>query len=232
MIASLVFATVVQAPKNIPTDAEIVYPLMPSIEAEANADASNVALDQSIHGVTLTLGKKETKYETLSLYKNTTKVEGTAVITVAFESYRSGFGKDIPVTLLWSDEEVEPFDLNVRYSIPEKGQLGLYSLKYRVPVKKEATHSLKMKYSLPVGMSGIDREERLVAYRVMDIKQSSALEQFRMAIKYDSSTVFVPIDSKPNWGWQVGDKGAYLKMDGKKSNRDAILTFRYYPGGF
>ena len=232
MIAVLVLTALTQAPKNVPADAEIVYPIMPRVTAVANEDGDKVALYQSIHGITLTLGKAQTKYETLSLYKNTTKFEGQVEITVAFESYRSGFGKDVPVTLLWSDEKVEPFDLRVRHPVPEKGQLGLYSLKYRVTVKKEATHSLRIKHSLPVGVSGIDREERLVGYRVTDIKQMKALEQFRMAVKYDGKTVFVPIAAKPDWGWQVGANGAYLKMDGKKSDRDSVLTFRYYPAGF
>lgn len=232
MIAALVLTALTQAPKNIPADAEIVYPLMPRYTAIANEDGEKVVLYQSIHGITLTLGKEKTKYESLSLFKNTTSFEGDVEITVAFESYRSGFGKDVPVKFLWSDEEVEPFDLRVRYPVPEKGQLGLYALKYRVTVKKEATHSLRIKHSLPVGVSGIDREERLVAYRVMDIKQTKTLEQFRLAVKYDGKTVFVPISSLPKWGWQVGDSGAYLKMDGNRSNRDSILTFRYYPAGF
>ena len=134
--------------------------------------------------------------------------------------------------MLWSDEEVEPVDLKTRYAVPEKGQIGLYSLKYRVTVKKEATHSLRIKFSLPTGKSGIDREERLIGYRVMDIKQSQALEQFRMSVKYDGEIVFVPIEAKPDWGWEVGANGAYLKLDGKKSDRDAILTYRFYPAGF
>ena len=231
MIAAIALI-LAQTPKNIPADAELVYPLMPRLTAVANEDGSKVRTHMTLHSMTVKLGKAQASFESLSLFKNTAKVEGEVELVVEFEAYRSGFGPDIPVKVLWSDEEVEPVDLKTRYAVPEKGQIGLYSLTYRVTVEKEATHSLRIKFSLPVGKSGIDREERLIGYRVMDIKQSQALEQFRMSVKYDGEIVFVPIEAKPDWGWQVGANGAYLKLDGKKSDRDAILTYRFYPAGF
>jgi hypothetical protein len=99
-------------------------------------------------------------------------------------------------------------------------------------VKKQATMSLKLRYKLPMGVSGVDREERLIGYRVSNIGQAAPLSQFRMAVKYSPAIVFVPIGALPEWGWEVGPDGAYLKLDGKPSDRDAVLVFRYYPGGF
>ena len=231
MIAAIALA-LAQTPKNIPADAELIYPLMPRLTSVANEDGAKVRTHMTIHSMTVKLGKEKSSYESLSLFKNSADVEGEVDLVVAFEAYRSGFGADIPVTVVWSDEEVEPVDLKTRYAVPEKGQIGLYALTYRVTVKKLSTHSLRIKFKLPVGKSGIDREERLIAYRVFDIKQSQALEQFRMAVKFSEELVFATIASKPDWGWEVGTKGAYLKLDGKKSDRDAIVTYRYYPGGF
>jgi hypothetical protein len=206
---------------------------MPQVLALANADGSNVNLNQSIQSATVTLSKSEAKYESLSLYKNSTNVEGKVRVTIAFESWRAGFGNAIQVEALWSDQAVTPtHPVTVVAPNMEKGLLGRYTLQYDVLVKKGATHSLRLKYKLPVGVSGIDREERLVGYRVVDIKQSDALSQFRFAVKYSPSIVFVPIESKPDWGWEVGSEGAYLKLDGKLSNRNSVLTFRYYPAGF
>jgi hypothetical protein len=50
-----------------------------------------------------------------------------------------------------------------------------------------------------------------------------------MAVKFSPAIVFAPIGALPDWGWQVGADGAYLKLDGKASDRDAVLVFRYYP---
>lgn len=240
MLLSLTLALVLQAPANVPRDAEAIWPVMPRVTATAG---SAVALNQSIHAVnvklvdvppTETTGPgHELAYDTLSLFKNTTSNEGTVDIEIAFESWRHGFGEAIRVETLWSDQKVEPVGpVTAIQPIPEKGQLGKYVLRYRVMVKKQATHSLKMKFVLPLGVSGVDREERIIAYRVSYIGQASALEQFRMSVKFTPQQVFAPISSKPDWGWEVGASGAYLKLDGKPSNRDAVLAFRYYPPRF
>jgi hypothetical protein len=159
-------------------------------------------------------------------------VDGTATVVIPFESWRSGFGDKIDVSTVWSDQPARAVESLALQPLPEKGQLGKYTVMYRLPVKKNGTHSLRVRFTLPVGVSGVDREERLVGFRVADIDQSAPLDQFRMAVKFNDKTVFAPIESKPNWGWQVGKDGAYLKLDGKPSDRDAVLTYRYYPAGF
>jgi hypothetical protein len=233
MLATLALALALQAPTNVPRDAEVIYALMPRAVPVPNADGSKVDLAQSIHSVTATLASKEAKFESLSLYKNTTGVEGKVEVVVAFESWRSGFGSAIKVEALWSDQPVVPTGpVRVLQSYPEKGQVGTYAMTFSLQVKKQATHSLRLRFTLPTGVSGVDREERLVAYRVADIKQAGTLDQFRMAVKYTPEIVFAPIESKPDWGWQVGSDGAYLKLDGKRADRDAVLTFRYYPPAY
>ncbi len=233
MVTALALAIALQVPTNVPRDAEVIYPLMPRLTPIANANGSKIALAQSIHSATATLTKDEASFESLSLYKNTTNFQGRAELIVAFESWRSGFGKAIKVEATWSDKPITPVGaVKVLQSYPEKGQIGSYAIRYLVPVVKQGTHSLKLKFTLPVGVSGVDREERLIAYRVADIGQATPLSQFRMAVKYNPTIVFVPIGALPDWGWQVGADGAYLKLDGTPSNRDGMLVFRYYPAGF
>jgi hypothetical protein len=233
MVATLAFALAVQVPANVPRDAEVIYPVMPRMTPIANANGSRVSLVQSIHSATATLAKDVTSFESLSLYKNSTNIDGAVELTVAFESWRSGFGQAIKVEALWSDQPVSPVGaVKVVQSLPEKGQLGTYAITYKLPVKRQATHSLRLKFMLAEGVSGVDREERLVAYRVSHIGQAAPLSQFRMAVKFSPATVFAPIGALPDWGWEVGPDGAYLKLDGKPSDRDAVLVFRYYPGGF
>jgi hypothetical protein len=226
MLATFALAALVQVPPSVPRDAEVIYPVMPMVAPSAG---SGVSLSQSILSTTVTLTPKEASYETLALYKNTANADGTADLTVAFESWRHGFGEAIKVEALWSDQPVQPVGpVMVLQSVPEKGQLGAYRLKFNLPVKKGATHSLRLKFKLPVGVSGVDREERLVGYKLNDIGPAP-LSQFRLAIKYQPVVVFAPIDQQPAWGWEVGADGAYLKLDGKPSNRSAVLAFRYYP---
>jgi hypothetical protein len=228
MIATLALALTLQAPTNVPGDAEVIYALMPEVNGGGGA-----RLEQTIHSVTTTLSKNAAAYETLSVYKNTAGASGTASIVVPFESWRYGFGDAIDVQAYWDDRRIQPVgNPSIVAPNPDGGPVGRYSWTFNVPVKARGTHSLRLKYKLPIGVSGIDREERLVAYRVADLDQSSALEQFRMAVKFNDKTVFAPIESKPDWGWQVGKDGAYLKLDGKPSDRSAVLTYRYYPAGF
>jgi len=203
---------------------------MPVVRAVANVDGSKADLSASIHSVTGTLSKSAIGYESLTLYKNLAAVDGNVVIELEFGSYRSGFGKEIKVEGTWSDQPLPMPERKIIY--PQGEKVGSYILSYTVPVKKSATHSLRLKYSLALGKSGVDREERLVAYRVHDIGQESALEQFRLALKYSSSEVFVRIEGKPDWGWQIGANGAYLKLDGQKSDKEALLVFRYYPQAY
>jgi hypothetical protein len=227
MIATLVLAAALQAPTNVPSDAEVIYPLMPEVSG-----LNGVNLQQTIMSVTATLGKSEATYDVLALYKNTSNVDGHAVVVLPFESYRHGFGDRINVVTLWSDAKANAVETLALESDPESGKLGKYTVMYRLPVKRNGTHSLKVRFKLPIGVSGVDREERLVAFRVADLDQTAPLDQFRMAVKFDEKTVFAPIESKPDWGWQVGNEGAYLKMDGKPSDRNAVLAYRYYPAGF
>lgn len=229
MTTLIALALLAQAPTNVPADAEIVYGSMPSLTPVANVDGFKTDVVMTIHSVTGTLSKTGVAYESLTLYKNNAGFEGSAVIEVDFGSYRSGFGKEIVVTGTWSDMPLPTPEKVIRY--PEHEKAGNYFLRYTVGMKKSATHSLRLKYSLPVGKSGIDREERLVAYRVRDLGQTNALDQFRMTLKYNPSLVFVRIEGKPDWGWQIGENGAYLKLDGRKSDKDAVLVFRYYPEG-
>ena len=227
MVATLAFALAIQAPVNVPRDAEVIYPVMPKVTP---AVGSKVALSQSIHSATATLAKDETSYESLSLYKNTTNFDGAVELSVAFESWRSGFGQAIKVEALWGGLPVQSSGaVRVVQSLPEKGQLGRYTITYKLLVKKQATMSLKLRYKLPMGVSGIDREERLVGYRVSNIGQAAPLSQFRMTVKFSPAIVFAPIGALPEWGWEVGPDGAYLKLDGMSSDLDAVLVFRYYP---
>ena len=228
MIATLALATALaQSQQNVPVDAELIYPVMPELTALANEDGDKVSLRMSIHAVTVRLAARKATYESLSLFKNTTDFEGEVELAVAFESHRHAFGPEIPVKALWSDEEIERSGVSVL-----QGQPSRYVVSYRVAVDKAATHPLRLKFTLPIGKSGIDREERLIGYKIIDIGQADALEQFRMSVKYDASTVFVPIAAKPDWGWEVGANGAFLKMDGRVSDKAEMLSYRFYPAGF
>jgi len=226
MIAAFLIALSLP-PLHVPADAELVYPVMPSFAALANNDGEKVALRMSIHSARARLSEHEVAYASLSLFKNTTDFAGEVEIDVAFESYRHGFGAQIPVKALWSGVEIEPVGVEVLTGEPSR-----YVVKFRVPVDRAATHSLRLYFTLPIGVSGVDREERLIGYKLADIGQTEALEQFRMSVQYDPSTVFVPISAKPDLGWEVGANGAFLKMDGRISDKAEMLSYRYYPAGF
>ena len=216
-----------QAPAGLPQDAEAVYPAMPVLTP---AEGSGVTPVVTIHASTATLTKDTVTFESLTLYKNTSATEGEVNLDVDFGSYRSGFGSAIKVEGKWSDQPLPDPQIVVR--TPESTDAGHYTLRYKLAMKKNATHSLRLKFTVPVGKSGVDREERLIAYRVRDLGQTPALEQFRLSVKYNSESVFVPIGATPDWGWQIGANGAYLKLDGRKSDKDSLLVFRYYPPSF
>ena len=226
MIAAFLIALSLP-PMHVPADAELVYPVMPKVTPFGNADGEKAILRMSIHSARASLNEDTAAYASLSLFKNTTDVAGEAQLQVSFESYRHGFGAEIPVKALWSDEIVLPVRIEVLGAEPSR-----YVLTYKVPVDKAATHSLRLEFVLPLGVSGVDREERLIGYKLADIGQAVAVEQFRMSVQYDPDTVFVPIAAKPDLGWEVGANGAFLKMAGRVSDKAELLSYRYYPAGF
>jgi hypothetical protein len=57
------------------------------------------------------------------------------------------------------------------------------------------------------------------------------LGQMNIAYRYNEKTVFRLPEMHPNLGWQVGDKGAYVREDNYwPDNQLTYLSF--YPGGF
>lgn len=46
-----------------------------------------------------------------------------------------------------------------------------------------------------------------------------------------SFILFAVFSATPNWGWQIGNNGAFLKR-GSFEPRSPLLLFAFYPGGF
>jgi hypothetical protein len=98
----------------------------------------------------------------------------------------------------------------------------------RASMKAGGTHSLRVSYSVPFGRAGFDQKQRIAGYM---FDSGPTIGQLNVAYRYGGRTVFRLPEAHPNWGWQVGAKGVFIRQENfAPSGELTYITF--YPGGF
>lgn len=90
------------------------------------------------------------------------------------------------------------------------------------------TYALRVNYRVPIGKSGFDHKQRLAIY---DVGSPVPIGTLMVTYSYAPGVVFHEPEAGPNLGWQIGLKGAFVKV----SNYDGKAGLSYcafYPGGF
>lgn len=97
-----------------------------------------------------------------------------------------------------------------------------------VTLGKEATHALRLKTVLPLGRTGSAPQRRIVGYL---LEGGGPIVTLNVAFKYGPPTVFNLPTAAPDWGWQIGKKGAFAQ---RKNFTPAgeVATIEFYKGGF
>ena len=188
-----------------------------------------------IHGVTVYLGVNETRVETLTLWHNPTDkpIEGR----VEFLTYENGrnFTDLKKLKATWNKQPVTFKADRVETFGTTAGDARIITARRTVAIvpitfPAKGTGSLTMDFIQPTTKVGFDKRSRQWAYAFNPLEKEP--EQYRIALKYGPDVVWKPIDSFSSVGhWEVGDNGAYLKMDGERIGGGNAI-FQFYPKDF
>lgn len=97
-----------------------------------------------------------------------------------------------------------------------------------VPFGRQSTHALRLKTTLPLGRTGPAPQRRFAGYL---LEGGVPIKTLNLSFKYGPPTVFNLPKIEPNYGWQVGTQGAFVrKTDYAPDGQVAAISF--YKGGF
>ncbi len=187
------------------------------------------------HSVTLEIdGTREGFVDVTSttVFKNTTKSTVKATVIVprrrfgdamssfpGFEITATLDKKAMPLTPASDHGFMETMDKVVKYST---------DLSAKIKLAPQATYGLKLTYAVPLGKCGYEQKQRMVGYLMEGDK---AIGNLNITYRYGGKTVFSLPEAHPNLGWQIGDKGAFVRQENFWP--DNQLTYvAFYPGGF
>lgn len=236
ILLSSVLAAQVQGP--LPKNAAIVYSGLPALQGSA------ASLKLISHSVTGTLTKELVTFNTLLLFKNQSNKPYTVTLKLPVNAQNPilGRGYDIDFAATWDKAPIKVSPYKEEQALTDdavklrNGAVWTKIIRYKslaVPVKASATHALRISFTVPIGKSGLDGLQRIVAYDLAGASTFAApIEQIPFSLKYNTDIVFQKIAAEPNYGWQVGPNGAYFQVKNFTPSEDALARFMYYPGGF
>lgn len=97
-----------------------------------------------------------------------------------------------------------------------------------VPLGKQATHALRLHATIALGRTGRSPQKRVAGYL---LEGGVPFGTLNLSFKYGPPTVFNLPDVAPDYGWQVGTRGAFVRRTNFAPNGD-IASIAFYPGGF
>jgi hypothetical protein len=236
-ILATLAAAQVQGP--LPEKAAIVYSGIPGIVGPATSDVRMTG-----HSVTFDLTKSTATVTTLTLFHNdsTKPVALWLKFPVNAQNPVLGRGWDIDfkatmdkVPLKLSPWKAEQTFTDEAVEI-SRGVSWTKIIRYKgvaTTFKPSATHALRVTYTVPMGKSGLDGMQRLIAYETSGaLSWKGSVDRLNFSVRYDPSVVFQMILSEPKWGWQIGTKGGFFKQDNFRPEGDTLVRYIFYPGGY
>ncbi len=130
-----------------------------------------------------------------------------------------------PLNLIYTNEKPK----GEKLSIDRKSYTYQSDLYQNVTLGPGQTSSLKISYSIPFGRCGYEKKQLISGYL---FESDSPVELLSISYRYGGPTVFrLPEASPRDWGWQVGGKGVFKRIENfRPSGELTYITF--YPGGF
>ncbi len=192
-------------------------------------------VDIQYHTVTVDIGGVKDGYvdvSTTTVFKNMTKAIVKATLIVPrrrFGDANSGQpGFDISATWEKRPIKLNPASDHGYTEITGKVYKYASDLSTKVALNPGATYALRISYEVPFGKSGYEQKQRIAGYLFDGDK---AVGQMNIAYKYTEKSVFRLPELRPNLGWQIGEKGAFVREENFwPDNKMTFMTF--FPGGF
>lgn len=201
---------------SLPEKAVVSYAGIPTITG------GNVTIQS--HTVTVLLTKDHAEVSTLTLVKN----NGAAGnVTVTIPEFQSEAGApSFAISATWA---------NAPMMLKREGIMGIpeqrnpsWRFSAAGPMKNLGTYALRTDYSVPLGKCGFDHKQFLAAY---DLNSPAAIGTLMVTYKYGPGVVFHEPEAGPNLGWQIGLKGAYVRLD-NYDGKAGLSYCAFYSGGF
>ena len=236
MLTTTILATLalVQSPGPLPTNAAIVFSGIPGIVGSASADVRMTS-----HGVSFDLTKAVATVSSVSLFHNDAAQPATVLLKLPVDAQNPVLGRgwdiDFSATLDGVKLKVGPWKEEQRLT-EAAGSPWTKILRYKaaqVTFKPKATHVLRLSYQVPMGKAGLDGMNRLIAYETAGANSwKGPMDRLNFIVHFGKGVVFHVISAEPNWGWQIGDKGAFFKQESFRPSGDTLARFIFYPGGY
>lgn len=201
---------------NLPEKAVVAYSGIPTITGQ------NVAIQS--HTVTILLTKDRAEVSTLTLVKNNGGAGSASFSIPEFQTEPPAPGFEVTAT--WANTPVTLKREGI-VGIPEQRNPS-WRFSAAGPMKNLGTYALRVTYSAPLGKCGFDHKQWLAAY---DLTSAVPIGTLMVTYKYGPGVVFHEPEAGPNLGWQIGLKGAYVRLD-NYDGKGGLSYCAFYPGGF
>jgi len=192
-------------------------------------------VDFQTHSVTLEIGGVREGYvdvSTTTVLKNTT--DATIRATLIIPRRRLGDPNSgqptFDISATWDKKPLKLTPASDHGYSETVGKVVKYSsdLSTKVILSAGSTYALKINYQVLLGKGGYEQKQRLAGYLFDGDK---TIAQLNIVYRYTNKTVFRLPEMHPNLGWQIGEKGAFVREENYwPDNQLTYLSF--YPGGF
>ena len=244
MIATTVLATLVafQAAAPLPQNAALVYSGIPGIVpggSSAEPPTSQVRMVSS--DVDFELTKATATVTSVTLFHNDSAkpVSVNLRLPVVALNPVLGRGWDIAfkATLNGVPLKIGPLQSGTGINLDstqQDAQAKVERFKSATAVfGVKNTYALRVTYQVPMGKAGLDGMLRLIAYETAGATNwAGPMDRLNFTVHYGPGVVFHVSSAEPDWGWQIGHKGAFFKQDSFRPQGDTLVRFVFYPGGF
>jgi hypothetical protein len=233
-----VLALQAQANAALPPHSIVSYTGMPSfIEAPDSRGVRMVS-----HSVTSRLEGDRIVTETLTLFRNGASQPATLTLNLPVHSHITGEGYLFDRVSLSATLDERPLALEQRVGRsrasdrtdrrtgrPEWSSAERWH-SARVEFPATGTRAIRTRFVAPPGRAGIDGALRLHAYDLEGARAwQSPLERLNFSIQDPDRVIFSVQRARPDFGWQIGVRGAFFRRDQWSPGEGTLVTFTYYP---
>lgn len=228
--------TAILAAQTIPTSASVIYPCMPETRSE-----TTVAM--VTHGATYKIDNKAVNFSSLTTFRNAGDKEVTLTLLLPIRGkqvmWPQSEGMRMSAMLNKAPMKLAVGQIGRTDPTPEQKANGVWAGTYErlysatLTFKPRETKSVSVTFSSPIGRAGLDGIQRMVVYDTAGGDNwNGPVGQFNYAIQYERNTVLQVYAALPEGRWQIGEKGAFWKMNDFEPAAKAHLIFTYYANSF
>ncbi len=217
LLVGLVFQTPMALPEN------------PSADYSGIPQITGGSVTMVTHAATIELYKDYALVSSVSQIHND---GGVGMVTVNIPRGRLGDsrsgGPGFAVTATWANAPITLTSGATNTAEVGKSVVFTNTLSGRAAMKAKGSYALRISYRVPLGRCGFDRKQFLAAY---DMSSSHTIGALNVTYKFAKGVVFRLPAPKPDLGWQIGDRGAFVRLNSYDGSA-GLSYLEFYSGGF